>query len=869
MKHARTISAMTASVILSMPASAQHVHGSSCGVNAENAIAQTLQTLRPLDQAGTIDQQITRGGASLEDGSVIDILVLYTPAARAAAGGVPEMESAIEFGWGPLDQAALQSEIPIDFRIVGKVEISYTESGSMGTDLARLRIPDDGVMDEAHDLRDQHMADIVMLVVGSGDVCGIANIGVAPGNTPTPQNAFGVVGRACMPAPTMAFAHEVGHILGIRHGWDESPCANGGSTFGKGYVEPTDAFMTLMGTGGATREPRFSNPDVIRFGVLPTGVPIGEPQEANAAAAILGAAPAIAKYRNRDINANGIPDTDEIAAGTLEDCNANNYPDIGEQDFNRNGIPDECDITAGTSLDTDLDGVPDELEIPTIMVNKDAIGSSTGGGWPNAFTDLQDALALARASGDIDEIWIAEGTYLTATGGQRGRQFDLIAGVSLRGGFLGTESSPSERTEGVETILSGDQNQDDLPGFINRSDNSLHVMMINRQYERITLDRLIIEGGHAKSNLNCGGFMQYGGGLFAFNGDVEILDCEFRDNAALIGGGLTISNGTKSRVHNNRIHNNTALEALSYSTAGTNPFRGYAGGVHLNSNLSGEDFQFVNNRVQFNTDYQFVSGVYIVGGSPIFANNLVTNNTSYGTYGASGLYLNLLDETEITNCVIAYNTGPTAFPNYNCGVIGDRSEKITLSNSIVWGNSIGTPASNGAEDNQFFVGDDYEVKNSIIMGWTGTLIGTGTGADPMFTDAPAFDYTLAPGSPAIDMGDNNTLPTDSMDLDNDADTLELLPIDLAGNPRRVDDPDTLDSGNGTAPIVDAGAYEFQATIAQCPADFTGDGTLDIFDVFAFLNAFNTADPSADFTGDALFDIFDVFAFLNEFNAGCP
>ncbi|MCA9303523.1 MAG: hypothetical protein KC996_05320 [Phycisphaerales bacterium] len=873
MNRARSCSLLSlASVLVSTTALAQHAHDNSCGVNGENAIAETLQVMRPLDQAAGRLSDPSARGASLEDGSVIDILVLYTPAARTGAGGVAEIESAIEFGWGPLDQAALQSEIPINFRIVGKVEISYTESGSMSTDLARLRIPDDGVMDEAHDLRDLYMADIVMLVVNSGDVCGIANIGVGPGNTSTPENAFGVVGRACMPVPTMAFAHEVGHIMGLMHGWDESPCDNGGSTYGKGYVEPTDAFMTMMGTGAATREARFSNPDVLRFGVLPTGVPIGDPQEANAAAAMIGAAPVIAKYRNRDLNANGILDEDEITAGTLADCNGNNYPDIGEQDFNRNGIPDECDIAMGTSLDADLDGVPDELELPHIMVNQNAIGNQTGVDWAHAIHDLQDALALARASGDIEEIWVAVGTYLTGTDGQRSRQFNLIAGVNIRGGFLGSESSPDERMPDVYTTLSGDQLQNDgeLVGDV-KADNSLHVLMVNRQYGPILLDRLYVQSGYADSNLNCGGFMDHGGGIFAFNGDVEIRECEFRYNAALIGGGMVISNGTVSRVHDNFIHSNTALEALAYSSLGTSPFRGYAGGVQLNSNLSGEDFQFVNNRVQFNEDYQFVSGVYIAGGAPVFANNIITNNTSYGTYGASGLYLNLVDDVEISNCVIAYNTGPVAFSNYNSGLQGGRSDKITVSNSIIWKNSIGNPGLYGDEDNQFFIAGDtiHEVKNSIIMGWTGTLNGTGTGADPLFTDAANFDYTLAAGSPAIDMGDNNALPADFMDLDNDGDTLEPLPIDLAGNTRQTDDPDTADTGNGTAPIVDAGVYEFQPVVVECPADFTGDGLLDIFDVFAFLNAFNTMDPAADFTGDGLFDIFDVFAFLNEFNAGCP
>ena len=36
---------------------------------------------------------------------------------------------------------------------------------------------------------------------------------------------------------------------------------------------------------------------------------------------------------------------------------------------------------------------------------------------------------------------------------------------------------------------------------------------------------------------------------------------------------------------------------------------------------------------------------------------------------------------------------------------------------------------------------------------------------------------------------------------------EEIPIDLAGNPRRIDDPLAPDTGLGTAPIVDLGALE--------------------------------------------------------------
>jgi len=43
--------------------------------------------------------------------------------------------------------------------------------------------------------------------------------------------------------------------------------------------------------------------------------------------------------------------------------------------------------------------------------------------------------------------------------------------------------------------------------------------------------------------------------------------------------------------------------------------------------------------------------------------------------------------------------------------------------------------------------------------------------------------------------------------------------DLDGNARFVDDPYTPDTGSGTPPIVDMGAYEFQA---DCPGDLDGD-----------------------------------------------
>jgi len=81
------------------------------------------------------------------------------------------------------------------------------------------------------------------------------------------------------------------------------------------------------------------------------------------------------------------------------------------------------------------------------------------------------------------------------------------------------------------------------------------------------------------------------------------------------------------------------------------------------------------------------------------------------------------------------------------------------------------------------------------------------------------DYHLSPNSPCIDAGDNTAVPADTTDLDGDGNTTEPIPWDLDGGCRVVDNPDAPDTGNGTPPIVDMGAYEF-APVIEVPMHFT-------------------------------------------------
>jgi hypothetical protein len=177
-------------------------------------------------------------------------------------------------------------------------------------------------------------------------------------------------------------------------------------------------------------------------------------------------------------------------------------------------------------------------------------------------------------------------------------------------------------------------------------------------------------------------------------------------------------------------------------------------------------------------------------------------------------------------------------------------EGETLSNCILWGNS--------APDGPEIWGPAIATYCDVQGGYEGE---GNIDADPQFIDPESGDYRLSPGSPCIDAGDNTAVPPAVADLDEDGDTDEPIPIDLMGQPRFVDDPNTEDTGHGEPPIVDMAACEFQ--VQECPADFDGDGDVDTADLLILLARWGTdGSGGGDVDGDGDVDTQDLLLLLD-------
>jgi len=255
---------------------------------------------------GPMMAQDTAQSALADDGSSIDLMVVYTPAARRAAGGATSMQALIDLAVAETNDAYSASGINTQIRLAYATEVNYTESGSASTDLRRLTDTNDGIMDNVHDLRDAHGADLVSLFTDDRSSCGNAWV-MRSQSASFEDHAFSVVWWNCATG-YYSLGHELGHNMGLVHDRGNSSISGLESySYGRRFTGNSGTVMrTIMGYSPGRRIQHFSNPNV-RFDGQRTGVPVGQSNEADAALTIDQTAFTVANWRQ----AGGSPTTPE------------------------------------------------------------------------------------------------------------------------------------------------------------------------------------------------------------------------------------------------------------------------------------------------------------------------------------------------------------------------------------------------------------------------------------------------------------------------------------------------------------------------------------------------------------------------------
>lgn len=471
-------------------------------------------------------------------------------------------------------------------------------------------------------------------------------------------------------------------------------------------------------------------------------------------------------------------------------------------------------------------------------------GTGDGSSWQNAGGDLQAAIDASQAG---DQIWVKAGTYaptsLIKSNKLTSKAFILKDGVSLYGGFAGTESSLADRQKGAEaydfanaTILDAD---DDTPDVWTRTidsgsscrwtweqssnnvtgtkNNSTHVLYCAAQMTQPTvIDGFTLRGGNA----NIHQAKAHGGAVYAL-GTVDLRNCRILENSSYFPNeSMTDSNSYGGAVY---LDGGTMTDCYIASTYCHSSYgRGVGGGVYAkNAIISGCTFVDC-----VATDEG--GGAYMQGGT-------LTDCTFERCYAGNGgaVYNNgaTVEDIRVFDCRSiqgggVYNKG-TLRRALVRGCYSDATE-YTQENSLLGGGGLWIESGDAVNcalfnNTAFKGGGAYVVGGRIInstivnnasrlegqenlttnaTGLYNCISDVATAADN-FMSMPSFagrattaaqetllraaDLSLAPGSAFIDGG----TPLEGF----------TSGTDLAGNPRV----------SGSA--IDAGAYEYQGAAA--------------------------------------------------------
>lgn len=487
----------------------------------------------------------------------------------------------------------------------------------------------------------------------------------------------------------------------------------------------------------------------------------------------------------------------------------------------------------------------------TLLVDPAAAPGGSGGSWPTAMASLQVALDEASANSSAANeytILLREGTHrppVQPLSGNRSFVIQNTRSVRIVGGFL--NSTAPDQPDGVarRCILDGAAYVD---GTGTAFDAAVHVVDLPgldaEPGDEIRIERMTIQGGRARGD-NTALARDFGGaGLIAEADNIrlELTDILFIDNEAGDTGVQNNSEGGALILENTSQVGEYLVRRCFF--VGNSAQRGGAVYVRGGPRYSFGDCTFVSNgKVNrlpqaMGQTFDAESHVTRSGGAVAldndavteFSNCLVYDNRAADFGGAVAWTPNPSPDAQpltqqFTHCTIVRNwvlgdrvriIGPggstVGFVDQDARAAGihvtptsiaDAPREIAINNSILWNQGYGpdiviegdagamTPLEGAVCLIQFSDYEEFQDASTFAGGGVDPVaLMTSISAFPDWTSGPGA-FRLSAGSPCVDSASDALVGDDIVDIDDDNDYGEILPFDLAGNPREVplDSPD--------------------------------------------------------------------------------
>jgi len=450
--------------------------------------------------------------------------------------------------------------------------------------------------------------------------------------------------------------------------------------------------------------------------------------------------------------------------------------------------------TAGGTVDMGADEyVPGAFSGVIYVDGTGGNDMNNGTSWGSAFATIQRAIIEAVSDA---EIWVKQGTY-ALTG-----PITLAptnSNLAFYGGFAGTETLRSERSGNASLTVIDGQNTHHCFNLAGLSASRIANIIIDGLTLTHGSRALVISYSDGTIVANCRlvDSTVDGAILNAFS-DLTVSGCFFSGNQAVEEAGAINAVGTDVLTVTDSIFIDNVATGLTFSTSG-------CGGAIRAGTGTIERSTFVGNIADRHGGAVYN---YFDSGDGLVIRNCSFSGNQAGSAYASGTGGATWGPVEIVNSSIAGNIAAAG--------AGGASHSTAITNSILWGNDAVAFTLNTNLNcvlGRVIYSDVGDPCYSEVASCQTPY--SNINADPTFFDADGADNTvgtiddnlsLQSGSPAIDAGDSTALAFGS--------------VDLAGNPRHIDDPGVTDSGYGPEPAIDLGAYERQASTPAASYDLT-------------------------------------------------